>query len=160
MALVFPKLCSTNGVLASGYSKRHNRTTRYFHPHLASASDRNISDSRDIDLDERGTNICKTLYFLSFVAVIPFLCCVLVFCTLYKSDFGNVGVQVFCILSNFSKHHHQIYYIPNPCGIECNDIELRRVAFYLARGILYIAEGYVGYVRSDFLFLFWTNSYS
>jgi len=159
MALAFPKLWPTNGVLASGCSKRHNRTTRYFHPHLASASDRNISDAWDIDLDEWGKNICKTFYFLSFVAVIPFLCCVLVFCILYKSGFGNVGVQVFCILSNFLKHHHQIYYILNPRCSDRSDIELRRAVFYLAHGILDIAEGFASYFY-DCFFLHGTNIYS
>ena len=152
MTLAFPRLWPTIWVLASDYSKKHNRTTRYIRPHLASVSDRNISDSWDIDVDEWGKSICKTFYFLAVVAVIPFPCYALASCMLCKLAFGNV-------FSNRSKNQHQIYHILNQRCIDCSDIELRRAAFYLAHGIFYIVAGFAGYLYDSF-FLFWTNKHS
>ena len=77
LKLVFPMPWPTIWVLASDYSKKHNRTTRYIRPHPASASRRSRSESRDIDVDEWGKNICKLFYSLAAFVVVPGLCYVL-----------------------------------------------------------------------------------
>ena len=94
MRLVFPTPWPTIWALASDYSKKHDRTTRYIRPHLASASGRNKSDSWDIDVDEWGKNICKSFYFLAVVAVIPFPCYALASCILCKSGCVNVFFEL------------------------------------------------------------------
>ena len=149
MTLAFPTLWPTIWVLASDYSKKHNRTTRYIRPHPASASRRSRSESRDIDVDEWGKNICKSFYSLAAFAVVPFLCYVLASRMLCKS----ASVDVF---SNCTKTGHQIYHILNLLCIDCRNIQLRRAASYLAHGILYILTGFVDDFCGAFSLL-WTN---
>ena len=149
LKLVFPMPWPTIWVLASDYSKKHNRTTRYIRPHPASASRRSRSESRDIDVDEWGKNICKSFYSLAAFVVVPGLCYVLASRMLCKS----AAVDVFL---NYEERGHQSEHILDlPC-IACRNIQLRRAASYLAHGILHIVTGFVGDFYDSFSLL-WTN---
>ena len=149
MGLVVPTPWPTIWVLASDYSKMHNRTTRYIRPHPASASRRSRSESRDIDVDEWGKNICKLFYSLAAFVVVPVPCYVLASRMLCKS----AAVDVFL---NHIEPGHQSEHILNLLCIDCRNIQLRRAASYLAHGILYIVTGSVGDLCDSFS-LFWTN---